>query len=56
MGLVDDWRNIAISLKMPEKGEWKAQTCAIACSRQLRKTNGIMGEEIEPEWPNQLLG
>jgi hypothetical protein len=28
------WRNISISLKMPEKGEAKAQTCAIAWLRQ----------------------
>jgi len=28
----------------------------IASSRQLVKSNGTMGEGIEPEWPKLLLG
>jgi hypothetical protein len=30
LGVRDEWRKIAISLIDPEKGEWKAQSCAIA--------------------------
>jgi hypothetical protein len=31
----DGWRNIAITLIIPEKGEGKAHTCVIACFQQL---------------------
>ena len=37
------WRNIAISLIEPRKGEWKAQACDIAWFRQLSRRRSQPG-------------